>query len=393
MLEMFRAVRINLPLLDAISQVPAYARFLKELCTKKRRSRRIPESIMLSEETSSVLLRRMPPKLEDPGAPIIQCIIGNIRVGHALLDLGASVNVLPGYFYDAFQLEGLKPTSMTIQLADRTVKSPRGVLEDILLKIEDFVFPVDFVILDMEGVDADHQTPIILGRPFLTTANACINCCTGVLEISFGDQKLRLNIFHAGMGPAGDRCISFAEADDDDAGDAAHEVVMSTFASCVADPGPDSLPGADILAMYNSSSLGFDSLSDLDLESNISSHDHISIVTSLDHSSPDDLVSSHSLSFEEREADSGFDVLSTTTLHRGRPHPSSIESLPPLALEPESSSLESPPVMELKPLPHTLKYAYLGSDDSLSVIISFVLSSQEENRLLAVLTGHKKAIG
>ncbi|CAN6444870.1 unnamed protein product [Victoria cruziana] len=393
MLEMFRAVRINLPLLDAISQVPAYARFLKELCTKKRRSRRIPESIMLSEETSSVLLRRMPPKLEDPGAPIIQCIIRNICVGRALLDLGASVNVLPGYLYDAFQLEGLKSTSMTIQLADRSVKSPRGVLEDILLKIEDFVFPVNFVILDMEGVDADLQTPIILDRPFLAIANACINCRTGILEISFGDQKLRLNIFHAGMGPAGDRCILFAEADVDDVGDAAHEVVMSTFASCVADPGPDFLPGTDILAMYDSSSLGFDSFADLDLGSYASFHDHIFMVTSFDHSSPVDLVSSHSLSFEGREVDGGYDVLATTTLHRGRPHPSSIESLPPLALELESSSLESPPVMELKPLPHTLKYAYLGSDDSLPIIISSVLSSQKEIRLLAVLRGHKKAIG
>ncbi|CAN6477108.1 unnamed protein product [Victoria cruziana] len=124
MLEMFRAVRNNLPLFDAISQVPAYARFLKELYIKKGRSRRIPESVMLSEETSSLLQRRLPPKLEDPGAPIIPCVIGHIRVQRTLLDLGASVNVLPGYFYDAFQLEGLKPTSMTLQLADRSVKAP-----------------------------------------------------------------------------------------------------------------------------------------------------------------------------------------------------------------------------------------------------------------------------
>ncbi|CAN6447610.1 unnamed protein product [Victoria cruziana] len=88
MLEMFRAVRINLPLLDAISQVPAYARFLKELCTKKRRSRRIPESVMLSEETSSILLRRMPPKLEDPGAPIIPCVIGDILVKTGIVRFG-----------------------------------------------------------------------------------------------------------------------------------------------------------------------------------------------------------------------------------------------------------------------------------------------------------------
>ncbi|CAN6447242.1 unnamed protein product [Victoria cruziana] len=392
MLEMFRAVYINLPFLDAISQVPAYARFLKELCIKKRRSRRIPESVMLSEETFSLLLRRMPPKLEDPGAPIIPCVIDHICIERDLLDLGASVNILPGYFYDAFQLERLKPTSMTIQLADRLVKAPQGVLEDALLKIEDFVFPVDFMILDMEGVDAEHQTPIILCRPFLAMANTCIDCRTSILEISFGDQRLRLNIFHVTMGPTGDRCISFAETDDDDAGDAAYEVTMSIFTSCVVDPGPDFLPGVDISAMYDSS-IGFDFDSDLDFSFDNSSHDHISITSSLDHSSHNNLVSSHPLNFEEREVDGGFNVLATTTLHRGRPRPSYFESLPQLDLEPNSSSLEFLPVMKLKPLPHTLKYAYLDSDDTLPVIISSMLSSEEKKRLLAVLKGHKKAIG
>ncbi|CAN6462277.1 unnamed protein product [Victoria cruziana] len=281
---------------------------------------------------------------------------------------------------------------MTIQLADRSVKAPQRVLEDVLLKIEDFVFPVDFVILDMKGVDAEHQTPIILCTPFLATANTCINYHTGVLEISFGDQKLRLNIFHAAMGPTGDICISFAETDDDDAGHAAHEVSMAIFSSCITDPGSDFLPGVDISALYDSS-LGFYFESDLDLGNDDSSHDQISINSSLDHSSHSDLVSSHPLSFEEREADGGFDILATTTLYRGRPRPSYFESLPPLALEPDSSSLDSPPVMELKPLPHTLKYAYLGSDDSLPVIISFVLLFKEEKRLLAVLRGHKNTIG
>ncbi|CAN6462550.1 unnamed protein product [Victoria cruziana] len=88
MLEMFRAVCINLPLLDAIRQVPAYARFLKELCTKKMRSRKVPKCVLLSEETSSLLQRRLPPKLEDPGAPIILCVIGHIQIERALLDLG-----------------------------------------------------------------------------------------------------------------------------------------------------------------------------------------------------------------------------------------------------------------------------------------------------------------
>ncbi|CAN6483924.1 unnamed protein product [Victoria cruziana] len=168
-------------------------------------------------------------------------------------------------------------------------------------------------------------------------------------------------------------------------------LTMSIFSSCIADPGPNVLPGADSSTVLYDSSLGL--ASDLPLRYDDSSHDHDSIDSSFDHSSPDDLVSSHSLSFEEREADGGYDVLATTILHRNRSHPISIESLPPLALEPDSSSLESPPVMELKLLLQTLKYVYLGSDDSLSVIISSVLSSQEEKRLLAVSRGHLKAIG
>ncbi|CAN6476425.1 unnamed protein product [Victoria cruziana] len=114
MMDMFRVVCIKLPLLDAISQVPAYARFLKELCTKKRRCRKILDNIMLSEEVSSIIHRRIAKKMADLGTRIIPCILRNIRVEQALLDLGASMNVLPGLFYDAIQLGGLKPTTMTI---------------------------------------------------------------------------------------------------------------------------------------------------------------------------------------------------------------------------------------------------------------------------------------
>ncbi|CAN6476682.1 unnamed protein product [Victoria cruziana] len=387
MLEIFRSVCINLPLLDAIQQVPAYARFLKELCTKKRKSRRVPECVMLSEGISSLLQRRLPPKLEDSGAPIIPCMLGDIHVERVLLDLWASVNVLPRFFYDAFELEGLRLISMTIQMADRSVKRPRGVLEDVLIKIEGLIFPVDFVVLDMEGMDAEHQMPIMLGRPFLATANACINCRTGVLEISFADKHLRLNIFQATMGPAGDRCISFAVADTDDVDEAVHEQIMAVYTSSIIDHFPD-VEDDPTMLFYRD--LGFHSFDD-------SSHDPSSIVSPWDHvsSSFDDLDNFHPLSFEGREADGGFDYPAPTILHRNRPHPLyHIESSPPIVSDPAvSSSLESPPAMELKLLPHTLKYAFLGSNDSLLVIISSVISFEEEGRLLAVLRNHKKAIG
>ncbi|CAN6447656.1 unnamed protein product [Victoria cruziana] len=392
MLETFRSVHNNLPLLDAIQQVPAYARFLKELCTRKRKSRRVPECVMLSAGTSSLLQKRLPPKLEDPGAPIISCMLGDIHVERALLDLGASVNVLPGCFYDACGLEGLKPISMTIQMADHSVKRPSRVLEDVLIKIEDLIFPVDFIVLDMEGVDAEHQTPIILGRPFLDTANACINCRTGVLEISFAGQRFRMNIFQAAMGPAGDRCISFAEADADDVDEAVHEHIMAIYTSHTEDPSHFSLPGGDDPTMLFHRDIGFHLLSIEDIDS----HDPSPIVRSLDHvsSSYDDLASFHPLNLEGREADGGSEYLAPTILYRNRQHPiHDIESGPQIIDPLVSSSLESPPAMELKPLPHTLKYAYLGSNDSMLIIISSVLSFEEEGRLLAVLKEHMKAIG
>ena len=93
----------------------------------------------------------------------------------ALLDLGASVNLLPGSMYDSGKFGELKSTKVTLQLADRSVKTPRGIVEDVLVKVDEFYFPVDFLVLDMESSNHISQIPIILGRPFLATANACIN--------------------------------------------------------------------------------------------------------------------------------------------------------------------------------------------------------------------------
>jgi hypothetical protein len=98
--------------------------------------------------------------------------------------------------YQQLGLGELKPTSTVLQLADRSIKKPRGIVEDVLIKVDKFYYPVDFIVLDTEPVPyPDKQIPVILGRPFLATANACINCRTGVMKISFGNMKIRLNIF------------------------------------------------------------------------------------------------------------------------------------------------------------------------------------------------------
>ncbi|GAV62969.1 hypothetical protein CFOL_v3_06491, partial [Cephalotus follicularis] len=205
MMELFKQVQINLPLLDAIRQVPAYAKFLKDLCTTKRKLKtHIPKTVHLTEQVSAVLSNKLPPKLKDPGSPLISCKIGNLQLERALLNLGASVNILPSSVYDHFGFGELKPTEVTLQLADRSLKIPKGFIEDVLVKVDEFCFPVDFLVLDMETSSFGKPQSIILGRPFLATANACINYRSGAMDISFGNKKLRINIFNAALGPQGE---------------------------------------------------------------------------------------------------------------------------------------------------------------------------------------------
>jgi len=194
-------VQINIPFLDAIQQVPSYAKFLKDLITVKRKTN-VPKKVCLTEHVSSILQCKLSIKHKDPGCPTISCMIGVSRIEKALLDLGASVNLLPYSVYLQLGLGELKPTSMTLQLADRSMKVPRGIIEDVLIKVDKFYFPVDFIVLDTEPVqNVGIQIPVILGRPFLATANALINCRTGATKISFGNMTVELNIFDISKQP------------------------------------------------------------------------------------------------------------------------------------------------------------------------------------------------
>ena len=124
-------------------------------------------------------------------------MIGNSKIEKALLDLGASVNLLPYLVYEQLGLGELKPTSIILQLADGSVIVPKGVVEDVLVQVDKFYFPVDFIVLDMHPIsNANSQISVILERPFLVTSNALINCKSGVLKLSFGNMTLELNIFN-----------------------------------------------------------------------------------------------------------------------------------------------------------------------------------------------------
>ena len=195
-LEVLRQVKVNIPLLDIIKQVPAYAKFLKDLCTIKK-GLGIENKAFLTEQVSAIIQRKNPVKYKDPGSPTIAVNISGTCIDKSLLDLGASVNLLPYSVYKQLGLGELKPTNITLSLADRSVKIPKGIVEDVLVKIDKFYYPVDFVVLDTEPIGNEpNHVPIILGRPFLATANAIINCRNGVMQLTFGNMTLELNIFH-----------------------------------------------------------------------------------------------------------------------------------------------------------------------------------------------------
>ena len=200
-LEVLRQVKVNIPLLDLINQVPAYAKFLKDLCTIKR-GLGIEKKAFLTEHVSVLIQSKYPVKYKDPGSPTIPVNIGGSCINKALLDLGASVNLMPHSVYLQLGLGELKPTSITLSLADRSVKIPKGIVEDVLVKINNFYYPVDFVVLDTApSSNEPNHVPIILGRPFLATANAIINCRNGIMQLTFGDMILELNIFHLDANP------------------------------------------------------------------------------------------------------------------------------------------------------------------------------------------------
>ncbi|XP_042958158.1 uncharacterized protein LOC122293734 [Carya illinoinensis] len=326
-------VRINIPLLDAIKPISAYAKFLKDLCTAKRKLN-VQKKAFLTEQVSAIIQNHTPPKYKDPGSPTISCVIGNSKIGQALLDLGSGVNLLPYSVYEQLGLGELKATSIILQVADRSIKIPKGIVEDVLVQVDKFYYPIDFVVLDMQlSSHSNSSPPVILGRPFPTTSNAIINCRSGVLKLSFGNMTLELNIFNL--------CRQPQELED-------VEEVNAL----------ESLLAENSLLNYNCDELWEDLEDSLDL---IDSTNQFSSLCAAGNSN-------------EMQWKPKF------------------EPLPALQASTQPSN-EKTPMLKLKPLPSELKYAYLGLEKSFPVVIYALLTPDQESKLLKILAQHKSAIG
>ncbi|XP_058216596.1 uncharacterized protein LOC131327445 [Rhododendron vialii] len=334
-LEVFKQVQINIPFLDAIQQVPSYAKFLKDLVTIKRKTN-VPKKAFLTEQVSSIIQCKIPIKYKDPGCPTISCVIGNHHIDQALLDLGASVNLLPYSVYSQLGLGELKPTQVTLQLADRSVKIPRGVIEDVLIKVDKFYFLVDFIVLDTQPVqNSNGQIPVILGRPFLATSNALINCRNGVMKLSFGNMTVELNIFNTSKQPLDEDEVSAVCMID--------TLVENTFVQSSFED-----PLEACLAHFGC---------EFDIDESIEQ------VNALLDNAP-------LMSIDEWQP---------------KVNPLSLSTSPALP------SIVEPPKLELKPLPNTLKYKFLGLCESLPVIIASDLDDTQEGEIPLHWPKHDKS--
>ncbi|GKF06837.1 DNA-directed DNA polymerase, partial [Tanacetum coccineum] len=134
---------------------------------------------------------KLPPKEKDPGSFTIPCDIGNLHINNALSDLGASISLMPYTMYEKLGLREAKPTRISLELADRSIQYPRGIAKNVLIKVDKFILPIDFVILYMRE---DSRFLIILGRPFLATARAMIDVFNKKITLRIGNEEVIFDV-------------------------------------------------------------------------------------------------------------------------------------------------------------------------------------------------------
>ncbi|KAM1277780.1 hypothetical protein ACFX13_030847 [Malus domestica] len=311
------------------------------------------EVVKVGENVSAILQRKLPPKCKDQGSFTIPCVIGNTRFESAMLDLGASINVMPYSIYASMNLGELKNDSVIIQLADRSNAYPKGVLEDVLVQVNHLIFPADFYVLEMDESDHTPSLPILLGRPFMKTARTKIDVFNGTLTMEFDGEVINFNLSDSMKFPSENH-------------------------SCF------SIDIIDSLAQDH-----FDNLKDDTLELVIAQGKNMKNIETA-------TKETHGLHEDSIAVPPSEDIIEMVA---------ALESLPSQTgkfLDPILSSISAnkmlpsvvqPPTLELKPLPSHLRYVFLGEDETLPVIISSSLMAQEESKLVRVLKQYKTAIG
>ncbi|XP_076883120.1 uncharacterized protein LOC143531785 [Bidens hawaiensis] len=252
--------------------------------------------------------------------------MGNLSIPRAMLDHGASINVLPYSIFKTLNVGPLKRTGVVIQLADKSMVHPKGVLEDVLVQVNELLCPADFYVLDMEDGDTLDSSSILLGRPFLKTAKTKIDVYSGTLSMEFDGKIINFNIYDVMWYPSD---------------------VSSVIWLDVIDPLTD-----DYVVLSN--------------------HDTLALILnkSLDEASTKELAEKFKLEYELIELVSLMDTQPKYEITKLQLQVTEQKLLP---------SIVQPLDLELKTLPNHLKYAYLGDNDTLTIIISNKLSKNQED--------------
>ncbi|GKB83415.1 reverse transcriptase domain-containing protein [Tanacetum coccineum] len=188
--QMFQDLHFDISFADALLLMPRFAPTIKSLLMNKEKLLELAK-IPLNENCSAMLLKKLPEKLGDPGKFLIPCNFPGMDVCHALADLGASINLMPLSIWKKLSLPELTPTRMTLELADRSITHPKGLAEDVYVKVGKFHFPTDFVVVDFE---ADPRVPLILGRSFLRTGRALIDVYGEEITLRVDNEAVTFNL-------------------------------------------------------------------------------------------------------------------------------------------------------------------------------------------------------
>ncbi|GJX24255.1 reverse transcriptase domain-containing protein [Tanacetum coccineum] len=347
---------IPYPSRHALLLMPRFAPTIKSLLMNKEKLLELAK-IPLNENCSAMLLKKLPEKLGDPGKFLIPCNFPGIEVCHALADLGASINLMPLSIWKKLSLPELTPTRMTLELADRSITYPKGLAEDVFVKVRKFHFPTDFVVVDFE---ADPRVPLILGRSFLRTGRALIDVYGEEITLRVDSEAVTFNL---------DQTTRYSSTND-----------KSVNRIDIIDA---------ICEEYTPELLGFPNSSGGNPTPSSEPFTSEFILEEIEAYLKDDSISpeiDHAICNPEE------DICLIEKLLNNDPF-----QLPPMDLKQSEvteakSSIEEPPELELKDLSSHLEYAFLEENDKLPVIIAKGLKNDEKDALLKVLKSHKRAI-
>ncbi|GJV65816.1 reverse transcriptase domain-containing protein [Tanacetum coccineum] len=183
---MFKQLRLEIGLKDALVEMLKFNKWLSSLLRNKEKLEEIAITTV-NAECSAIIMNKVPEKLEDPGKFLILCALQELNRTSALANSGASINLLPHSIYKQLGLEALTPARMTLELANRSVMHPMGIVEDVVVSVDGFTFLADFVVVNFEP---DPRVHFILGRPFLRTAKALIDLYEENLTLRVGKEEL-----------------------------------------------------------------------------------------------------------------------------------------------------------------------------------------------------------